>query len=509
MEMLQQLGEGMAFVMTWPYLGWVIVGTVVALFFGTLPGLNGVMATALIIPFTFGLPKEAAIVLLTATVAGGTFGGAITAILINTPGDAVNAATTYDGFPLAKQGKAGVAIGAACTASALGSLFGLFVLILVIPFARVLILSLSYPELFLITMIGLIVVAIVSRGNMLKGLIIGFVGLLLSFVGLDPFNGAERFTGGSLHLMDGIGLIPVTVGIFALAEAVKMFLKGGTVSEKPISLGKEVWGQVLQGSLAVFKHFGVFIRGSMIGTVIGSIPGLGGTIANFLAYSQAVQTAKDKSMFGKGDIRGVIASESSNDAKDGGSLIPTLAFGIPGSASMAVLLGALIFHGVAPGRSLLTDNIHMVYIIICSAIAASILTSIIGIMFVKSAVWLTLIDVRIMVPIIVILSLIGTYSLKESVGDVIVAVVFGIIGILLAFAGYPVQPLVIGLILGSLLEVYLYNIVEFQGIGIFFTRPISIGLLLFLLITIFFVIRGEWKSKQEGKNNRYTNMMKG
>lgn len=478
--------DALILLLTWPYFGWAALGTMVALFFGTLPGLNGVMATALVIPFTFSLPADQAIILLSATVAGGTFGGAITAILINTPGDAINAATAYDGHPLAKQGRAGYAIGAACMASALGSLLGLFVLLLVIPLARMLILALSYPELFLITCLGLVVVTVVSRGNMLKGLIIVGFGLLISFIGLDPYDGRERFFAGTFYLWDGIPLIPVTIGIFALAEGMKMIVSGKAISTKPIDLGAEAFGQVKEGFKAVFINFGVFLRSSLIGTIIGAVPGLGGIIANFMAYSHAVQTAKDKSKFGKGDIRGVIASEASNDAKDGGALIPTLAFGIPGSASMAVLLGALIFHGVAPGNRLLTKDIDIVYMIIAAMVLASILTSVIGVVFIKRFMWLTIIDTRIMAGVIIALSLTGSYALNQSMGDVTVTVLFGFIAIMLGLCSFPVTPLLIGLILGSILEIYLHNVLEYQGIENFYTRPISLMLMFMLIATLLY-----------------------
>ena len=331
----------------------LFAGVVVGLIFGVVPGIGGTTAIALLMPLTLGMDPRNAMMLMGGIMGAVSAGGSITSILINTPGGAPNAATCFDGYPMAQQGKAGAAIGAAAAASTLGGLFGIVLLVAVIPVLKEIVLLFGPPEFFMLALMGLAAVALSTGGQFLRGLIAGGIGLMLSFVGYSGVTGTVRFTGGSEYLWDGISLIPALTGLFAITEMIALSVAGGTISKD--ATATRVTG-VMEGVWACFTHWKTLLQGSAIGTVIGAVPGLGGTVAAFLSYTAAMQISKSPETFGKGNIEGVIGPEAANNSKDGGSLIPTLAFGIPGSAEMAVFLGVLVLIGVEPGPLLLIQN---------------------------------------------------------------------------------------------------------------------------------------------------------
>ncbi len=329
------------------------LGVVVGLVFGVMPGLGGTTAIALLMPLTFTMEPNHAMALVGGIMGAVSAGGSISAILINTPGTAPNAATCFDGYPLAQQGKAGLAIGAAQAASVIGGFIGIFTLIAIIPIAKQIVLLFGPPEYFMLAMMGLAAIAVSTGGQFLRGLIAGVIGLMLAFVGYDAVGGGVRFTLGSDYLWDGVPLVPALTGLFAISEMIALSVTGGTIAS---DASKIRITQVWDGVWAVFRHWKVMLQGSAIGTVVGAIPGLGGTVAAFLSYTAAMQISKNPETFGKGNIEGVIGPEAANNSKDGGALIPTLAFGIPGSAEMAVFLGVLILHGIEPGPMLLIKH---------------------------------------------------------------------------------------------------------------------------------------------------------
>ncbi|MBT6567089.1 MAG: tripartite tricarboxylate transporter permease, partial [Candidatus Puniceispirillum sp.] len=385
----------------------VFIGVLLGLCFGMIPGLGGTTALALLIPITFSMESLDAMYLAGGVMGATSFGGSITAILLNTPGTAPNAATTFDGYPMAQQGRAGEAIGASATASAMGGLLGLFTLILFIPLAKEIVLLFGPVEFLLLTVLGLVAIAVSSRGKLLRGLIAGGFGLMFAFVGVDTISGATRFTLDTDYLWDGIPLVPTLTGLFAISQMIELALKGGSVvsSNTTIASISGIW----QGAAAVFKHWTVMVRGSVIGTIIGAIPGLGGTVASFIAYTSTVQSSRDPSSFGKGNIVGVIAPESANNAKDGGSLVPTVAFGIPGSAETAVFLGILVLHGIEPGPSLLLQNEREIYGLIVALTLSAVDASVIGLLTARWLVRITFVNVNILVPLVVTISLTGVY----------------------------------------------------------------------------------------------------
>jgi putative tricarboxylic transport membrane protein len=463
----------------------VFIGVLLGLCFGMIPGLGGTTALALLIPITFSMESLDAMYLAGGVMGATSFGGSITAILLNTPGTAPNAATTFDGYPMAQQGRAGQAIGASATASAMGGLLGLFTLILFIPLAKEIVLLFGPVEFLLLTVLGLVAIAVSSRGKLLRGLIAGGFGLMFAFVGVDTISGATRFTLDTDYLWDGIPLVPTLTGLFAISQMIELALKGGSVvsSNTTIASISGIW----QGAAAVFKHWTVMVRGSVIGTIIGAIPGLGGTVASFIAYTSTVQSSRDPSSFGKGNIVGVIAPESANNAKDGGSLVPTVAFGIPGSAETAVFLGILVLHGIEPGPSLLLQNEREIYGLIVALTLSAVGASVIGLLTARWLVRITFVNVNILVPLVVTISLTGVYVLQGKPGDVLLALIMGIFGYLMIRFDYPRLTLVIALVLGETAERSFHQsllISDQNLVGLIMDRPQAIILVLATLLTL-------------------------
>ncbi len=468
-------------IFSFPTVWFLLLGSMLGLLFGLLPGLGGSQVLALLLPITFGMDPSHSIVLLIGAMGATAIGGSLTAILLNTPGTAVNAATTFDGFPLTQQGKAGMAIGAAVTSSVLGAIFGAIILTIIVPLGRHIVLAFSYPEYFMMAVMGLAMIVVLSQGSLWKGIIAGGLGLMLSFIGYDPVTGGTRFTFGTDYLWDGIKLVPALIGLFAISEAISLFIKKGSISNVRVNTSLK---GVFSGIIAVFRYFPLFIRSSIIGTLIGMIPGVGGAVANFLAYGQAATLAKDSENFGKGDIRGVIAPESANNAKDGGALVPTLIFGIPGSLEMAVLLGALVIHGIQPGPRLILDNSNIVILLIYTLVLSNIIVGIIAILAATQLTRITAIKTSIIAPIVMILALIGSFATEGLFLDVIVALIFGAIGFAMQHFGYSRVALVIALVLGGMMQSSFHQTIDALGVGGFFNRPISLTLIIITVIMI-------------------------
>lgn len=441
---------------------YLALGVTVGILFGIIPGLGGATAIALLLPLTFGMAPEQAIILMGGVMGAVTAGGAVTAILLNTPGTAPNAATCFDGYPLTRQGKAGLAIGAAAASHAVGGIFGLFILVLVLPVAKTIVLWFGPPAFFMLALLGLTSLT-VSSGNMLRGLVAACAGLFIGFVGYDEIGGTERYTAGIEYLWDGLGIVPVLIGLFAIAEMLALYVKGGSITEAGASSNVR-FTDTLEGVVAALKNIKTLFSGSVIGTVIGAIPGVGGVVASFLSYTFAVQTSKDKSTFGKGDIRGVIAPESANCSKDGGGLIPTLAFGVPGSAEMALFLGVLILHGLNPGPMLLIEREYTIFVLVIALLAAIILSAIFICIAAYYLVRIAYIDSSILIPSVIAISLVGAYAVHNTIGDVFAAAFFGVLGYLMIRFDYPRITLVIALVLCSLMEKnYTQSMIMFEG----------------------------------------------
>ncbi|HLQ26800.1 MAG TPA: tripartite tricarboxylate transporter permease [Acidiferrobacterales bacterium] len=464
-------------VLQWDLMLMMVGSVLFGLIIGILPGVGGSVAIALLIPITFGLDPKASIVVLLSAYGASAMGGSLTSILINTPGDAVNAATAFDGYPLAQQGKAGMAITASMVSSVLGGLLGLMALDLMIPVSRKLILMFSYPDFFMLAVFGMTVIAVITRGNTFRGVLSALFGLLLAFVGTDPIMGNDRFTFGIEYLWDGVDLLSVIIGFFAVTEAY-------TLSRQYESISGEIKvksGISWDGVKAVFQHFWLFLRSCFIGFYTGVIPGVGGIVGSFMAYGTAVQMSKSPERFGKGAIEGVIAVESANEAREGGHLLPTLAFGIPASASMAILIGGLMMHGISPGPEMLTKDINLTYFLIATAVVSKFVAMILGLLLGTRMVFVTKIRGSLMAPAIIVIALVGAYGVGGKMGDVIATAVFGFLGVLMQKYGYSRVSLIIALVLGKLVEASYHQSMTTFGVSGFFTRPIALALLLLIV----------------------------
>ena len=465
----------------------ITAGVGAGIIVGALPGLTATMAIALLIPFTFAMKPIYGLVLLGGIYAGAIYGGSFSAILINTPGTPSAIATTFDGYPLAKKGQSYMAIVVATIASVIGGLIGvIFLLFLSPPLSRV---SLKFgpPEYFWLTVFGLTIIATLASKSITKGLIGGAFGLLLSTVGIAPIEGSVRFTFGSVSLQNGISLIPALIGFFCIPELLGMIeLKEKNYTAIPYKKQKHV---VLGVFIKLIKKPLLLIRSAVIGTFVGIIPGAGGNIASMVSYNEAVRASKNPKKFGKGNIDGIVASEASNNAEVSGSLIPLLTLGIPGAPPAAVLLGALLLQGLQPGMDLFTTHGAITYTFILSLILANILILPLGIWMGKIiSKLITHVPSVILAPLIFFLTIIGAYAINNNIFDVYVMIFFSIVGYVGKKAGFDAGPIVLGLILGKiceegLVQAILMGTAEGSVLGMFFTRPISLVLIVLTVIS--------------------------
>ena len=484
----------------WPNLPIVIAGILFGMLIGFLPGMAGSVALALLIPLSFTMPPDVAILFLIGAYSPAGFGGMLTSILVNTPGDPENAATTLDGYPMAQQGRAGAAIGAATAASVIGGLFGTVVLISLIPLAERSVLAFSYPEYLMLAALGLTVIAVTMEGTAVKGLLAAGVGFMIAFIGLDPITGSPRFTFDQIYLWDGIDIIPVLIGLFAGSEILALYGRGVSVTDSA-KLAKKYTGPAdiyrrpvtfWQGVASTFRHWFLVVRSSVLGTVTGVIPGVGGSVSGFLAYSHAKQTSKHPEDFGHGAVEGVIAAESANDAKAGGSMLPTVAFGIPGTVGMAILLGALIMHGLPVGPSLILDHPEIVYVLIVGMTVSKFVAPFVVWAIAKQATNLTKVRPGLFTPIIAVAALVGTYTVRMNHMDVIVALVFAYVGYAMRRYGFSRIAFIIALVLGEMFErTYQQTVRTFGSVVSVIERPIAGTLMvLCVLVLAFAAVRG-------------------
>lgn len=478
--------EGFGALLTWPVPAYILLGTVIGLAAGVVPGISGSVALALIIPLTLTMDPTHAVALLAAALGGTTFGGAITAVLLNTPGTPDNAAVCIEGYPMSQQGKAGEALGITALCSAVGAVFGLAVFTFLTPVMREVVAAFGPPELFMVALFGLTIIASLSRGAMIAGLVAGAFGLMLSYVGQSGVALDARYLFGEVYFLSGIQLVPAIIGMFAIAEMIRLAVTGRRISGGGYIEPGGAWRGVRIG----LSHPWIMLRSSVIGFGIGAAPGVGGTVASFVAYSATQQSAKDKSRFGKGDPRGLVAPTSAADAVDGGALMPTLALGIPGSPSTAVLLGALILHGTFPGRQLFTEDLDIVFALVGALVLSNLLTSVIGVATSRPLARLTTVDVRVLVPLVLIVTVFGAYAVRNNVGDIFLALAFGVIGYLMLRFDYGRIPAIIGLILGGLVERSFHTSLQIGGGSptIFLTRPISLTFLVVTVLAVCLVI---------------------
>ena len=456
-----------------------VFGTVVGVVIGCLPGLSGSMGIILLLPLTYTLEKSAALVMLCGIFCGSMFGGSVSAILLRTPGTPSATATLLDGYPLAQQGKAGKAIGIAAVSSFIGGIISTICLIFIAPQLAKVALKFHSADYFALALFGISIMASSAGKNIVKGLIAGAAGLLISMVGTDPLVGAARFNFGSTKMLIGFPQLAVLIGVFAISEVFTQ-VQGGKSAV-------EVKEQAVTNVFPSFKEIKGFllaaIVGSLIGVFIGIVPGTGGAIAVFLAYNVAQKISKHPERFGQGSYEGVAAPEAANNGTTGGALIPMLCLGIPGDTVTSVMLGALTLIGVTPGPQLFTQNASIVYAIFAGMIVIQFLMLGFGVLFARVAPKVLRIPVKYLMPIIMALCIVGAFCLSNQVYHVAVAIAFGFIGYFMKKFGFPGAPLVLGVILGPIAEKNLDRALQLSrnDWSVFFRRPIA---LTFILLSI-------------------------
>ena len=466
------------------YMGLMLVAVLIGIWVGITPGIGGKLSIALAIPFVYGWDMiPGAIFLLTMHAVNGT-SGQISSILFGVPGDGDDAATVLDGYPMAKKGEAGRALGASMTASGVGGVIGAVVFALMIPVLEPVVLAFSPAEFFLLALLGITFIAFLAGGGgIFKGIIVGLFGLMLATVGMDPQTGTARFSGDYLFLWDGLSLVTAVIAIFAVPEMIALGVQGGSISTVSRESAKISYRQLFSGVLEVPRHWWLVIRTSLIGAVIGMIPGLGGSAAAWFCYGHAVQTSKHPERFGKGAVEGVIAPETASNAKEGGSLLPTLFFGIPGSSGMAILLGAFLILGIQPGPTLITDQLDLVWMLIWALVVGNIMAVTILLIFARWVAVLTFVRGEILIPFILILCVIGSFVNESQWQNLVILVLLSALGYGLLRAGWPRAPFAIGLVLGGLAEKSLHKALALWGLE-FFLRPLSLVLIGLIVLTI-------------------------
>lgn len=449
---------------------------------GALPGLNATTGAALLLPFTLTMDPVPAIALLTAIYCSATFAGAITAILINTPGTSASATTCLDGYPMAQRGEAGRALGLAVVSSTVGGVFSVLVLMACAPILARAAYNFAPPEYFALTLFGLSMLISVGGGSAIKNLISGAFGILLATVGTDLLTSVKRFTFESPHLYDGIGFVPVMIGVFGISELIaqasRLNEKRERVTMDAIKLpSKEDYRRVWK----------TILRSSGIGTFIGVLPAEGATVASMIGYNEAKRWSKKPEEFGKGSPEGIAGSEAANNSATGGAMVPTLALGIPGSPTAAVILAGLLVHGLRPGPTMFTDQAEFAYAIFWSMLFVNLLFLLVGLYGARAFARVTLIPVTVLWPCVFVFSIVGAYALDQSMFDVWIAIVAGILGYFMRMYGFSVVPLAIGLILGGMLEQRLGQsmVMLDEKWWLMLSRPISLFFFILTALALF------------------------
>ena len=457
--------------------------TQLGIIIGMLPGLTATMGVALLTTLTFKMAANNAILILICMYIGAIYGGSRSAILLNIPGTPANAATTVDGYPLAKQGLAGYAIGIATTGSFLGSVIGMLALAFFTPLIGSVALSFQSYEFFWFSIFGIVICGnLTAPKDPVKGWMSGFIGLFVAMIGMEGIHAYVRFSFGNTDLSGGISLIPAMVGAFGFAEIITVmrFAKFEVVKTKIANIIPK-WRDV-------FKYWRTIIRSGVVGTIIGAIPGVGEDIAAWVSYDLAKRSAKpeEQEKFGKGSIEGLLAAETGNNACVPGAILPVLILAIPGSAPAAVLLGAMLIHGIRPGPLIMVEFPMFIYEVVVMVLLATIAMYILGLSMVRTLVKVLLIPRQKLMPVIFILCVVGSYALQARIFDVKVMAFFGLLGFILREMDYPMAPLVLGIILGDILDKNLRRALVLSNGDLtpFFTRPICLGIFLLTLFVI-------------------------
>jgi TctA family transporter len=463
-------------------LGFLLAGCLMGLALGAIPGLGGLVGLAILLPFTFDMDAYQAFAIMIGLISVTTTSDTVPAVLFGVPGTVAAQATILDGHPMAKRGEAGRALGAAYTASMLGGVFGALVLALSVPIMRPVVLSFGSPEFLMLGLLGISMVAVLSGRAPIPGLIAGGIGLSVGMVGMDPQTGSLRWVFGQLYLWDGLPLVPAVLGLFAMPEIFDLAIKRTAISDLPTDRVKGV----AAGIRDTVRHWFLVLRCSALGAFVGMIPGLGAPVVDWFAYGHAAQSERGaRDSFGTGDIRGVLAPEAANNAKEGGALIPTLAFGVPGSLSMALVLSALTIQGLIPGPAMLTSNLHITYTMVWSLAIANIFGA--GVCLLLSGQIARLASVRagLLVPCVIALIFLAAFQATRAWGDLWALLIFAGAGWAMKRLRWPRPPLVLGMVLSEPIETNLFISVNRYGLE-WLTRPMVLVIAVIVVATLYY-----------------------
>ena len=476
-------------------LSFLALGVTFGLIIGVIPGLGGLVGLSLLLPFTFDMDPYTAMAFLMGLSSVVATSDTIPAVLFGVPGTVGSAATILDGYPMARKGEAGRAFGAAFTASVLGGLFGALLLGVSVPILQPVMLRIASPELLAFCLFGLSLIVVLGGGAPAKGFAAACLGIMMASAGEDPQTATSRWTFGTIYLDDGIPVVPLALGLFAIPEIADMVINRTKISTAGEKLGSK-WSQ-LQGVRDVLTRPFLLLRCSVIGSFLGAVPGLGAAVIDWIAYGHAARTEKGaRETFGTGDVRGVIASESSNNAKEGGALVPTLAFGVPGSASMALLLGAFLIQGLVPGPDMLTTRLDITYTLVWSVAIANILGAGVCFLLADQLAKLALVRIGILAPVVLTVTFVGAFASSRQWGDIVALLLVGLLGWIMKRLGWPRPPLILGFVLGGLLERYISISLGVHGAA-WVTRPLVVVM---LAVTLFGLIRpvfAKWRDRSK------------
>lgn len=491
--MIEVLGDAFQLIATWESILMLVIGVLVGVVFGAIPGISVTMAVALVLPFTFVLEPVAGILLLLGVYKGGIFAGCIPAILLKTPGTPASSATILDGYPMANNGQAGKALGIALYASCTADVISNLTLILFAGWLASFAMKFGPPEFFTLIVFSLTIIAGIAGEKLFHGLLSAVMGLLLATVGLDLVYGTDRFIMGNTDLMGGLNFIVVLIGLFAIPEIVEYARRPSDENLKVQSLGKD------SVTLAEFKRcFKTICRGGVIGAVLGAIPGIGAAPAAFLSYGEARRASKNRDNFGKGEMEGVAASESGNSGVAGSTLIPLLALGIPGDVVTAIIIGAFMIHGIQPGPLLFQNHADLVYALFMGLILSSFFLLIIGGASIKLFKNIADVPKSIMLPTILVLCVFGGYAVNNSIFDLLVMFTLGALGYAMLRLHLPAAPFLIAFVLGPLLEDNFRQSMLMSGgsLDVLFRSPITWVFWALTISTVFFITKTRIKDRK-------------
>jgi putative tricarboxylic transport membrane protein len=492
--MIEAIVSGLHALLTPQALLFMFVGVLYGLVIGILPGLGGVVAMALLLPFTYGFEPAATLALLLGAHIATIWGDSVTSILFSVPGSAKGLALCFDGYPMTKQGQAKRALAASATGALLGGVIGAVFLALCIPLIRPVILALGPSEYLMMALWGLTVIATFSEGSLMKGLIASILGVLVAFIGTDVVTATPRFTFGVEFLMDGISFPVAMIGLFAVSEMMKLAIRGTPIVDRTlVEEVSTVWDGIRDG----LRHWWLVMRSSFLGLWIGVLPGVGASVAGLAAYAQAVQTSKTPERFGKGAVEGVIAPDATMGANEGGGLMPTLAFGIPGGESMAILLVAFVSLGIVPGPDMLTKKLDLVFSMVWIIVLANIAVTLIGLGITPWLARLPALQANIMVPTVLSVCVVGAYAVRGRIEDVILAAVFGVFGYVMDKYRYSRANFVIGMVLATMIERNLHISLTLYGRDFLLQRPIALALLIFVIVTAALPFLRNWYRRRK------------